>query len=96
MSKVKSTYDYAVELRHSVALAIDNLIGEIRKPVDNELSGSARKAELQSIALATTDAREMLRTLQELDETIKSLSEGGEIEDEADFGAGFAEKFSKK
>lgn len=79
-----------------MALAIDNLIREIRKPVDSELSGSARKAELQSIALATTDAREMLRTLQELDETIKTLSAGDSMEDKADFAGGWAERMSKK
>jgi len=93
---VKSTLDYAVEMRDSVAYALNNLIMEIRKPVDEELSGSARKAELQSIAIATTDAKTMLRTLQDLDEMIRSLGEGEDLEDDVDYAGGFAEKFSKK
>ena len=32
----------------SMQIAIDNMIEEIKKPVDPEVSGSARKAELQS------------------------------------------------
>ena len=83
-------------MRESVSFALDNLIKEIRKPVDEELSGSARKAELQSIALATQDAQGMLRTLQELDDTIESLGMGDDLKDDVDFGAGMAEKFAKK
>lgn len=85
-----------MDMRESVAYALSNLISEIRKPVDEELSGSARKAELQSIAIATTDARDMLKTLQELDEMIKTIGEGGGIEDDIDYAGGFAEKFSKR
>ncbi len=33
----------------SMEQAIDNMISEIKKPVDQEINGSARKAELQSI-----------------------------------------------
>jgi hypothetical protein len=40
--------------------AINNMIDEIKKPVDPEINGSARKAELQSIkqtAIRTDDQR---------------------------------------
>ena len=35
--------------------AINNMIDEIKKPVDPEINGSARKAELQSIKQTATD-----------------------------------------
>mgnify|MGYP005999269579 CR=1 FL=1 len=92
----KTTLQYAVELLDSTESAIENLIEEIRKPVDKEVSGSARKAELQSIKQTAVDAKEMLQIRQQLEEMIKNLSEGGEIEDEIDFNAGFAERFSKR
>jgi hypothetical protein len=75
--------------------AIDNMILEIRKPVDQELSGSQRKAELQSIKQTAVDARELLQERQRLEEMIKTLMETGEIDEQADFSGGFAEKFSK-
>ena len=92
----KTTLQYAVDLLDSTESAIENLIEEIRKPVDKEVSGSARKAELQSIKQTAVDAKEMLQIRQQLEEMIKNLSEGGEIEDEIDFNAGFAERFSKR
>ena len=92
----KTTLQYAVELLDSTESAIENLIEEIRKPVDKEVSGSARKAELQSIKQTAVDAKEMLQIRQQLEEMITNISEGGEIEDEIDFNAGFAERFSKR
>ena len=38
----------------SMETAIDNMIEEIKKPVDPEINGSARKAELQSIKQTAT------------------------------------------
>lgn len=92
----KSTLQYAIDLLESTESAIENLINEIRKPVDPELSGSGRKAELQAIKQTAVDAKEMLQIRQGLEEMIKSLSEGNAIEDDIDYSAGFAERFSKK
>ena len=51
MSKKRkfTTEEASVRLLSSMEVAINNMIDEVRKPVDGELSGSQRKAELQSI-----------------------------------------------
>jgi len=75
--------------------AINNMIEEIRKPVDPEINGSARKAELQSIKQTATDCKELLIERQRLEQMIKDLKSSGEIEQDADYSGGFAERFSK-
>jgi hypothetical protein len=76
--------------------AIDNMIQEVKKPIDQEISGSARKAELQSVKQTAIDCKELIIERQKLAEMIKSLEDNGTIEDKKDFGGGFAEKYSKK
>ena len=71
------------------------MIEEIKKPVDQELSGSQRKAELQSIKQTAVDARELLQERQRLEEMIRDLSDSGEIPEQKDFKGGFAERYSK-
>lgn len=75
--------------------AINNMIEEIKKPVDQELSGSQRKAELQSIKQTAVDARELIQERQRLEVMIKELKETGGVAEESDFSGGFAERFSK-
>ena len=53
-----TTINASSRLLSSMEVAINNMIDEIRKPVDAELSGSQRKAELQSIKQTATDAKE--------------------------------------
>jgi hypothetical protein len=65
-------------------IAINNMIDEIRKPVDSELSGSQRKAELQSIKQTATDAKELLIEYQRLEQMVRELQETGGIEAEAE------------
>ena len=49
MSKHKfTTVEAAQRLMNSMEVAINNMIDEIKKPVDPEINGSARKAELQA------------------------------------------------
>ena len=76
-------------------VAINNMIDEIRKPVDSELSGSQRKAELQSIKQTATDAKELLIDYQRLEQMVKELKETGGIKEDKDYSGGFAERFSK-
>jgi len=95
-NKVSNTLIFARRLLESTEIAISSLIEEVKKPIDIEASGSARKAELQSVKMAIVDARELIQERQRLEELIKSLEAGDDIEDETDFGGGFAEKFSKK
>ena len=76
-------------------VAINNMIDEIKKPVDPEINGSARKAELQSIKQTATDCKELLVERQRLEQMIKDLKDSGEIERAKDYTGGFAERFSK-
>lgn len=78
-----------------MAVAIDNMIEEIKRPVDSEINGSARKAELQSIKQTAVDCKELIIERQKLEQMLKELSENGEIEEEKDYSGGFAERFSK-
>jgi len=94
MSKF-STVEAAQRLMNSMEIAINNMIDEIKKPVDPEINGSARKAELQSIKQTATDAKELLVERQRLEQMIKDLKDSGEIEQAKDYTGGFAERFSK-
>ena len=58
MSRKKfTTIEAAERLMRSMEVAINNMIDEIKKPVDPEINGSARKAELQSIKQTATDCK---------------------------------------
>jgi hypothetical protein len=89
------TIDAATRLMESMEIAINNMIEEIKKPVDPEINGSARKAELQSIKQTAVDARELLQERQRLEEMIRSLNNSGGMEDKKEFSGGFAEEFAK-
>ena len=80
---------------NSMAVAIDNMIEEIKRPVDSEVSGSARKAELQSIKQTAVDCKELIIERQKLEQMVKELKENGQIEEDKDYSGGFAERFSK-
>ena len=96
MSKTKfTTISAAKRLMSSMESAIDNMIDEIKKPVDPDINGSARKAELQSIKQTATDCKELIVERQRLEQMIKDLSNNGSIEETRDYSGGFAERFSK-
>tara|TARA_R100001460_G_scaffold47753_1_gene85571 strand:- start:114 stop:404 length:291 start_codon:yes stop_codon:yes gene_type:complete len=96
MSKKKfTTIDAASRLMASMEKAINNMIDEVKKPVDPEINGSARKAELQSIKQTATDCKELIVERQRLEQMIKDLSTNGEIGEVRDYSGGFAERFSK-
>tara|TARA_R100000329_G_scaffold86003_1_gene72626 strand:+ start:142 stop:378 length:237 start_codon:yes stop_codon:yes gene_type:complete len=75
--------------------AINNMIDEIKKPVDPDINGSARKAELQSIKQTATDCKELLVERQRLEQMIKDLTNNGAIAEDKDYSGGFAERYSK-
>ena len=79
----------------SMQIAIENMIQEIQKPVDQELSGSQRKAELQSIKQTAVDAKELIIEREKLQQLLKILEEKGELKESEDYSGGFAEQFSK-
>jgi hypothetical protein len=93
--KAFTTADAAMRLMSSMEIAINNMIDEIKKPVDPEINGSARKAELQSIKQTATDCKELIVERQRLEQMIKDLQTNGEIGQAKDYSGGFAEKYSK-
>ena len=96
MSRRKfTTVEAARRLMSSMEVAIDNMIAEVKKPVDPEAGGSARKAELQSIKQTAIDCKELLIERQKLEQMVKELQENGSIEEARDFSGGIAERFSK-
>ena len=90
-----TTVEAAQRLMASMEVAINNMIDEIKKPVDPEINGSARKAELQSIKQTATDCKELLVERQRLEQMIKDLNTDGAIEEAKDYSGGFAERYSK-
>tara|TARA_B000000532_G_scaffold153695_1_gene123442 strand:- start:8228 stop:8521 length:294 start_codon:yes stop_codon:yes gene_type:complete len=90
-----TTISAAKRLMASMETAIDNMIDEVKKPVDPEINGSARKAELQSIKQTATDCKELIVERQRLEQMIKDLKTSGEIGGDKDYSGGFAERFSK-
>lgn len=96
MQKPKfTTLMAAYRLMESMEVAIDNMIDEIKKPVDPELNGSGRKAELSSIKQTALDCKELLVERQKLEQMTKDLKNEGEIKESKDYSGGFAERFSK-
>lgn len=78
-----------------MAIAIDNMIEEVKKPVDPDAGGSARKAELQSVKQTAVDCKELIRERQSLEQMVKELRQNGEIQEDKDYSGGFAERYSK-
>ena len=90
-----TTLEAAVRLMDSMEAAINNMIEEVKKPVDPELNGAGRKAELSSIKQTALDCKELLIERQRLEQMTKDLKSDGEIKQEKDYSGGFAERFSK-
>ena len=94
MSKF-TTISASERLMKSMEAAINNMIEEVKKPVDPDINGSARKAELQSIKQTATDCKELIIERQRLEQMVKDLKASGEIIEAKDYTGGFAERFSK-
>ena len=94
-SSTFTTTNAAKRLMASMEVAVDNMIEEIKKPVDQELNGSGRKAELSAIKQTALDCKELVVERQRLEQMIKDLSTSGELSSENDYSGGFAERFSK-
>jgi len=98
MRKSKSSFDNvgtANRLMAAMEIAIENMIQEIQKPVDQELSGSQRKAELQAIKQTAIDAKELIVEREKLQLLVKQLHENGEISEEKDYSGGLAEQHAR-
>jgi hypothetical protein len=90
-----TTIDAAKRLMASMEIAINNMIEEIKKPVDQDLNGAGRKAELSAIKQTAMDCKELVVERQRLEQMIKDLSTSGQLNAENDYSGGFAERFSK-
>lgn len=91
-----STANAAQNLIEAMEQAIRNMTEEIKKPIDPELTGSARKAELSALKETALACKELIIERQRLSELVESLNENGGITAETDYRGGFAEKFVKK
>jgi len=91
-----TTANAAKNLISAMEAAIQNMTEEIRKPVDPELTGSARKAELQAIKDTALACKELIVERQKLEQLIGDLEESVGFEEEKDFKGGFAERMAKK
>lgn len=80
----------------SIDTAIKNITDEISKPIDQELSGSQRKAELQAVKQSAMDCSELIRERASIAERIKQLMEDGKMEEDKSFSGGFAESMSQQ
>lgn len=94
-SKKFDNVETASRLLDSMQIAVQNMIEEIKRPVDPELNGSQRKAELQSIKQTAVDAKELIVEIERLTALIKTLKDNGAIEEERDYSGGFAEQYSR-
>jgi len=98
MPRLQKKYDSvqtAQRLMEAMQIAIENMIQEIQKPVDQDLSGSQRKAELQAIKQTAVDAKELIVERERLEQLIKTLKDNGELQEQRDYSGGFAEQYSK-
>ncbi len=78
MSSNNKALEQKFKLKEAMDLAIDNMITEVSKPVSPDVTGSARKAELQSIKQTAIDCKDLIRQRDELQELIDdSLEEAG-------------------
>ena len=85
MSKSKfTTIDASQRLMASMEIAIDNMIEEVKIPVDPEAGGRARKAELQSVNQTAIDCKELLVERQKLEQMVKAVKVKGENEEKQD------------
>lgn len=94
--KMFSSIKAGEELLDAMAQAISNITEEIKKPVDSDLTGSGRRAELKSIKESAIDAKELITEYQKLETMIKELKETGGIEDARDFSGGLAERYAQR
>jgi hypothetical protein len=91
-----TTAQAAKNLISAMEAAIQNMTEEIRKPVDPDLTGSARKAELQAIKDTALACKELIVERQKLEQLIGDIQDSGGFEEEKDFKGGFAERMAKK
>ena len=83
------------KLLDTMEIAINNMIEEGKKEIDDELTGSQRKAELQSVKMTMVDCDELISSYHKIEQKVKQLKDSGEIAESKDYTGGMAEKYAK-
>ena len=91
-----TTIQAAQNLIEAMEQAIHNMTEELKKPVDPELTGAARKSELSALRDTALACKELIVERQKLEQLVGDLEESGGFEEEKDFKGGFAERNAKK
>lgn len=91
-----TTIQAAQNLIEAMEQAIHNMTEELKKPVDPELTGAARKSELSALRDTALACKELIVERQRLEQLVGDLQESGGFEEEKDFKGGFAERNAKK
>lgn len=91
-----TTIQAAQNLIEAMEQAIHNMTEELKKPVDPELTGAARKSELSALRDTALACKELIVERQKLEQLVGDLEESGGFEEEKDFKGGFAERMAKK
>lgn len=91
-----TTLQAAQNLVEAMEQAIENMTEELKKPVDPELTGSARKAELSALKDTALACKELIVERQRLEQLVLDLAEHKGISEDRDFKAGFAERNARR
>jgi len=75
--------------------AIHNMTEELKKPVDPDLTGAARKSELSALRDTALACKELIVERQKLEQLVGDIEESGGFEKEKDFKGGFAERMAR-
>jgi len=94
-TKLFNTKTASLNLIAAMEVAIKNMTDEVQKPIDQELSGSARKAELSAIKETALACKELILERQKLLQIVDEFEEKGELKEKGDFSSSFAELYSK-
>lgn len=95
--KIKFTTQRAIEDWISATEdAIQNMIEEIKKKPDQELSGSQRKNDLAAIKETAINCKELITEREKMERMLKELEDTGEIGEEKDWSGGWAEKHASR
>jgi hypothetical protein len=90
-----TTVQAARNLIEAMEQAIHNMTEELKKPVDPDLTGAARKSELSALRDTALACKELIVERQKLEQLVGDIEESGSFEKEKDFKGGFAERMAR-
>ena len=90
-----TTVQAARNLIEAMEQAIHNMTEELKKPVDPDLTGAARKSELSALRDTALACKELIVERQKLEQLVGDIEDSGGFEKEKDFKGGFAERMAR-